>query len=440
MGRIYVNSAGGLSTNDGLTWATAKDVITSAAAIDVAGDDILLADGHTETAAGAVAIALAGTPAAPVRVICAATGAEPPNAAGVSGALIKSGAGSGHNLLVQGSCYMHGVTLRANQGGSSSTGSLAINNTAGHAQAYEQCNIELAGTGDSNIGFGSSSNNTRTYTNLYNSNVKFNATNQRMIFSGTRFRWQGGAISPGSLTPNYLIAGAGANNVDVDISGVDFRALGTLFNFVESGALQPGRVMLRNCALPASWAGGLIAGPIVHPGFRIEMHNCDSAGTNYRLWTEQFSGSVKSETAVIKAGSTSVRMTPNANAPGFPLESPEMLRWNDVVGTQVTVAVDLVHDGAADLTNTDVWLELQYPGSNATPLTFFTKDAAASPLASPVAQDSSNATWTTPGMAGPRRQRLSVVVTPQAAGYLHARVVLARADTAIVYEPVLQVT
>lgn len=445
MTNLYVRSVDGLDTDDGLTWSTAKATLTGAAAIDVAGDQVNVAPSHSELAAGAVALAFEGTPAAPVRVICAEDTNEPPTVA-TTGALVRSGSGSGNSITLTGSVQVQGVAFRANQGGNSSSAMLAFNTTAGHLQVYERCVLEFAGIhAASRIAIGANASNIRNATRFVKSDIKFGNAAQALVIHNSKFRWHGGSVLAGT-TPNNLIV-SGAQGIDAEIAGVDLSNLGTNSNLVEGGFIQQGRIMFRNCRLPASWTGGLIGGAITTPGCRIEMHNCDSTSTNYRLWVEEYGGSVKSETAIVRNGGASDGVTPmswrmasNVNAPSAPLESPEIARWNDVVNTPITVTVEVLQDSATDLTDGDAWVNVQYLGTTGAPLSMFASGERANILGATTSHTASTATWLTTGVTTPNKQKLSVTFTPRMAGFLQARVVLSKANTVLYVDPKLQVS
>src|SRR5688572_30908470 len=138
------------------------------------------------------------------------------------------------------------------------------------------------------------------------------------------------------------------------------------------------------------------------------MENCDNADTNYRLWVEEFSGSVKYETTIVRTGGASDGATPiswkmasNADAeyPISTLESPEIVRWNDGVGSSKTVTVEVVHDSqgsgtSSKLTDAEAWLEVQYLGTSGFPISTHISDAKATPMSAAADQTDSSETWT----------------------------------------------
>ena len=183
------------------------------------------------------------------------------------------------------------------------------------------------------------------------------------------------------------------------------------------------------------------------------MHNCDSADTNYRLWVEDYSGYIVSDTGVYNdAGATdgttrlSWKMVSSANAeyPLLVLESPEIVRWNDTTGSSITCTVEIVHNSQGSGTNgvlndDECWLEVTYLGTSGYPLGSSISDCKADLFASASAQTTSSASWTGDS-AGWDTQKLSVTFTPQEKGFIHARVVLAKASATVYVDPLLTVS
>jgi len=74
-------------------------------------------------------------------------------------------------------------------------------------------------------------------------------------------------------------------------------------------------------------------------------------------------------------------------------------------------------------------MEFEYPGADAQG--DLADDRAADLLATPAAQATSTALWTTTGMSNPNMQKLSVTVTPGKIGPVTARVYLAKPSTTV---------
>lgn len=172
------------------------------------------------------------------------------------------------------------------------------------------------------------------------------------------------------------------------------------------------------------------------------MHNCDSGDTNYRLWVEDYAGSVKHETTIVRTGGASdgtttiswrMATTANAEYPVVLMCSPEIVAWNDTTGSSVTATIEIVHDSmgagsGSKFQDDEIWLEVMYLGTSGFPLGSWIRDCKADVLAAATNQDDSTETWTTTGLTTPVKQKLSVTITPQEKGFIHARVVMAKAS------------
>lgn len=182
----------------------------------------------------------------------------------------------------------------------------------------------------------------------------------------------------------------------------------------------------------------------------MEAYNCDSADTNYRLWVEDYCGSIKDETTLVKTGGASDGDTPlswkmassaNAEYPLHILRSPEIFSERITsVGGSKTITVDILRDSATNLKDDEIWLEVQYLGTSGFPLSLFADDAKADVLATAADQAASSATWTTTGMTNPNKQKLEVTFTPQEKGVAIVTVCMAKASATVYVDPVAQVT
>lgn len=434
---LYVRSSDGSDADNGSTWALAKATLAGAAAIDAAGDRIFLASTHLETTAANVTIALAGTGPAPTLVASVNDAAAPPSAVAAGATVRASGASS--TITFTGTAYhLIGLTLVAGVSATSGINLSLQPAVAGYAQA-EGCSLQMASTGaSSRVQLPGTASTIR----LSNTTVRFSAAGQGISsITGAILYWDGGGVEAGSaaITTLFPLFPAVAF-----LSGLDLSACASTLTIFTGQARAFGRI--RNSRLPAGWTGALASS--VQPGDRYEMLNCDAGDTNYRVWTEEYAGSVRSETTIVRDGGAtdgtvpySLRMASNANAewPVFDVRTLEISRWNATDGSPITASVEIISDGLT-LNDDEIWLEVQHLGTNGVPLGSVVTDAKAHALATAAAQTSSSATWTTTGLTTPVRQRLSVTFTPQSPGMLQAVVHLARPSTIVYVDPQLTIT
>jgi hypothetical protein len=174
-------------------------------------------------------------------------------------------------------------------------------------------------------------------------------------------------------------------------------------------------------------------------GCSVRLHNCDSGTKNYRHYETNYLGTVQSETTTVNTGGASdgvtnqsVNIATSANTSFLqPYQyQEEFCVWNDTVGSPVTMNVEIA--GANQLTNGDVWLETEYMGSAASPLSSVISNRKADSLTGNTAIPASAATW---GGAPAFKQKLSNTFTPQMKGWVKGRVFAARPSTQFYVDP-----
>lgn len=446
MATLYVRSTDGNNTDNGSTWALAKATLAGAAAIDAAGDTIYVSDNHAESNGASQSIALAGTLASPVKVICADDAAEPPTASATTATCTTTGA---FGFTITGTAYFYGIRFDAGTGtsGNSNAGDIGINRGSQTGwQLYENCAFVLnINNANQDIKIGPTGDNVATQTVWKNCDVRFANVGQEIVVSRGPFVWNGGSLLSGGTSPTTLFSYTSSFVSTVEVSGVNLTNAGQSINIFTAGTV--GKRVIRNCRLPANWNGSLATGTFVS-GERCEMYNCDSGDTNYRIWIEDYAGDLYQETVIVRSGGATDGTTPiswrlvsTANAE-FPLptfDAPEIVRWNDTTGSSITVTVEIITDNVT-LKDDEIWLEVQYLGTSGFPLSTFISDCKADPIPAGQNQDTSSVTWTTTGLTTPTKQKLSVTFTPQEKGFIHAVVKLAKASTTVYVDPKLTVT
>ena len=436
MADIYVRSTDGSDADNGSTWALAKATLAGAAAIDAAGDNIYRSQSHAESG-GAVTAVFAGTMANPVKIIAGNDSAEPPIAVSAASLISSS------SITLSGSYYLYGLTLQA------ATSILPNAQSASNSVTLDHCSLITTGTTAGGFFSIGSANNFTQKAVLLDCTYKFSGSSNIGCATAGVVEIKGGSFVSGTSTPSAGVF-AGANDRTGSrllIDGLDMTNLASTVNIFRT-FVSPGLFQIRNSKLPASWSGSLCNATPLATGQRFEMHNCDSGDTNYRLWVQEYSGSIKTETTLVRTGGASdgttgyslvMATTANANASVAPLVSPEVSIWNDTTGGSKTVTVEILHDSATNLTDGEIWLEVQYLGTSGAPLGSFISDAKADILATAADQSASSETWTTTGMSNPNTQKLSVTFTPQEKGYIQAKVYLAKASKTVYVDPKLTV-
>lgn len=436
----YVRSTDGSDSDGGTTWALAKATLAGVAAIDTAGDSIWVSQSHAESTAGAISLAFAGTLASPTRILCGNDGAEPPTALATTGSITSSTS----TIDWQGNCYVYGLSITAE------TAITLCSSSSNQTQTFHSCKFRWNGGGSAgrmNMAVG---NNITAKATLIDCELYFGHANNTPITIHGDCTIRGGSFNPSSNTPSLGVFQLGTDRTAgrLVVDGLDFSNLGSTLILCRggSGPVASGKVTLRNCKLPASWSGSLMTAAPAAPGQRYEMWNCDSADTNYRIWIEDYAGSVKHSSAIYKdafSGGTKhsfvFASSANAKYPLIPLEGPELFADNSTTGSSVTATVEIVTDGVT-LKDDECWLEVMYMGTSGVPLGTWIRDSKTDVLATAANQATSTESWTTTGLSSPTKQKLSVTFTPQEAGHIIGRVMLAKASTTVYVDPELKLS
>ena len=381
-------------------------------------------------------ITFGGTSASPNRIVCV-TEADVTVAA-TTGTLSWA---ANQNWSFLGSFQMYGVTMGIGTGGTASTLTLAAGTGTGNRQRYEKCVFNLSSTSASaSIVLGAQNSSSPAHLEWGNCDVKFAASVQGIRCNRGTFRWVGGSVLPGTALTGTLFtfsnaASEGFHN-DVYVEGVDFSSLGASASFFNTGGTRLAwNAKLINCRLPTAWTGSLVSGT-GSSNHRVEMHNCDNADTNYRLWVEDYAGSIVTDTVVTRTGGAtdglvafSHKMTCHADASyaGARLRGVDLPPlWSTVIGTPQTVRVEILADQVAALTNEDVWLEVRVLATSGTPLGTLVTSGKATPVVLATSLPTSVASWVTTGVTNPVAYRLSATFTAQEVGFIQARVVGAK--------------
>jgi hypothetical protein len=438
---IYYLRSLAAGTGTGADWANAYTTLTTALSGKTGADTIYVADDHAETGiTGAIAFP---STSSGLRLLCVGTHTvNPPTV--TEGLASTATCAHSANMTVTGSAHIHGVTFSAATG-------IIFGSNAGNFSVLTTKDVTLT-PGGTGYTIGTNSANSGELTRLDNISLGSTFNHSVTIFGVAVIN--GGSITGSSATVTVLFRKSPDRTTsNLQVNGFDASNAATSVSLIDLDASGSGMASFRNCKLPASWSGSLVSGTY-YPGSRISMYNCDSTDTNYRLWVEDYYGSVKDETTIVRTGGAAGGQTSGATtlsafawkvaskSTAFYVQgafaTDEIVAWVDTVGSALTATVEVVTDGVT-LTDADCWLEIQYLGTSGVPLALFANDAAANILTAPVNQTSSSETWTTTGLTTPVKQKLSVTFTPQEKGFIHAVVKLTKASTTVYVDPKLTV-
>jgi len=434
----YVRSTDGNNADSGATWALAEaDLHTPTWA---AGDRVFVSQAHAQSTAAGISISLAGTIADPTLLLCVNDAAEPPTAMATTASVTTTGNSA---INITGQCLVDGFSFQAGTGAAGTTAFITLGSTTGDGQRFEHCLFALNTSSTSQRISAPTNNGTAADGECVwvDCEVKFGSAGQGIVVGRGLLRWIGGGLASGGTSPTTLFAGGStAHRSEVQIENITLTNASAGINIFTAGT-GGGKRVIRNSRLPASWSGVLVSGALT-TGERYEMYNCDAGDTNYRLWVEDYAGSIKSETTIVRTGGASDGATPlawqmvtssNAQYSVNRLESPEIVQWNETTGSSLTATIEIIHDSqgagsGSKFQDDEIWLEVMYLGTSGFPLGTWISDCKADVLAAAANQADSSETWTTTGLTTPVKQKLSVTFTPQEKGFIHARVVMAKAS------------
>lgn len=435
----YYVWSGATGLNDGSSWANAWTSIASATGV-AAGSDVYVSDDHYQSSTANLTLEFAATVGNPVRIVSVnrASGLASAGAA----VEVRDGA---LTLTIRGSVYMHGLHLRAVTTGIPVNARIALaesNNT--DVQAYEKCELQVAGGGSSSkltIG---------TVNNIAPCAVAFIATDVfvelPVAVISCAMTIDGGALLSGALPSGtngvFSLASAG-EGISLRVRGFDMSAMPASAPLIQNEIKQSGEIRFDDCKLPSSWTGVVVDTPSL--AATVHMTNCGSTTANYQRSKTPYMGTLREDSAIYRNGGASDGTTPvsrklatNASSGEYvmAMRGDPIAIWNEVVGSPVTVTVHVVHDGAANLTDAELWLAAYFLGDSSSPLATRVTSRRATPLTTPADQPASTETWTgTSGFSNENKQKITLTFTPQRKGLIHLTVLLAKPSTTVYYCP-----
>jgi hypothetical protein len=410
---IYVYNLGDNST--GAAWATAKTTVLAGLTAAGVGGTVYVANDHTETTAAAIPMVAPGTMASPNRILCVnRAGTVPPVSADLvstpSATVATTGA---NNITLTGIVSVcHGIIFNTGDG----TGIATF--LCSNAWNLNKCSVRLLATGSGTIrGQGAGFRSIWTDTTMQFANIVQGVT---VVGSG-EFIWRGsGSTILGATIPTALFpvgSGGFALLEGVDLNPMNGKALMNLQMSARSV------VMVKDCKLPAGFASGspVTGTAAIGTGELIISHSANGTSNVTQERYDAF-GSMIAETSIVRTGGATDGTTPvswkfvtlTSCKPDQPMTSLPIMIWNDTAGAAKTVTIYGV--GTTVPTNAEVWVEVEYHGSSATPIGSFVSGGKADPLAAAGAGSSDASAW---GGSPPasKFKLVSPSFTPQMKGY-----------------------
>lgn len=412
------------------------------------GNKIFVSASHAESQGSALTLSGGqGTIANPNQYLCVANNVAPPTACTTGASVTTTGAFALGLQLI--GTYV-GINLSSATGANNI--SLNVGTTAGfnteHALTLENCGFNLGGTTGGSVVFGNTdpASATNGYINVINPTFTATATSHKIAVQNANVTIIGGKMAATGTVPTTAFTTTIDTIINAEIRDFDMSAVtGTILSIATGGGENVGGFFnMHNCKI-GSGVAMTSGGPSGGPGdLKFRMHNCDNGTKNYRFYEKDYLGTVQQETTIINnAGATdltqrlSFNIATSANTHfnnPYVLEYTPIAAWQDTTGSSKTATIEIA--GSATLTNADIWMELEYPGSSASPLGSVVNCRAADILATPANVTTSAASW---GGSPAFTQKLQVTFTPQMKGWIKARIFVAKPSITVYIDPLLTV-
>lgn len=430
MANVYVRS-GAAGGGTGADWANAFTTLAAALTAKAAGDSFWVSEDHAETQASAMTLTSPGTVGNPCFVYCVNhAGSVPPVSADLRTTATVTTTGA-NSITIAGFAYSYGIAFSAGSGAAANF----VIGASGIWSRWDSCAFILGGTSGT-LTFGSGANAANRY-EWVNTTYSVTAAGSTIIVTGGEFLWSNTASAiQGATLPTTLFAPNRPSTIILD--GVDLSALGAGKTLL-AATPGPDKVYLKDCKLGASIT---VAAQPTAPGCDVYLIRSDSAATNYRSEKYSYTGTETTETTIIRTGGASDGATPQsrkivttANAKWvLPFQGLPIAIWNDTVGSPVTVTVHAVSGAAGLLNKDDVWMDVEYLGSSATPQGSFATNTKADNLAASVAYTGDGAAWA--GLPSGTPFSMSVTFTPQQKGTIYIYPKVGKASATVYIDPV----
>ncbi len=399
------------------------------------GDTVYVASNHAYSGTTAFTVTLggAGSTTQESFIICVnAAGSVPPVAADITTGATETTTGN-VTTTVNGCGPITGVKWIAGSG-QSGTASINLDTLALQGTSFQNCGFTLASTGGgSRITFSTGNTAAPTGMEFIGCTFKFAAAAQAFAANSARVKFVGGSIDAAGTAPTNLFKSVGLSLNIFTMTGVDLSALGS--NTIIGATANSDIYTFTNCKFGASYV--LYTPATAYEGPWVYSTVGSASGINYDSRAISNYGTLTTETSVTRTGGASDGVTPfswkivtPATVPTYthPFAAITRAVWNDVVGTPVTMTIEIENDGTT-LKDSDIWVDIDYLGASSSPLSSRATSKAATILTAGNNLTTSTVTWGgTGGQGAPTKQKITKAFTPQMKGYVYYTINVAKAS------------
>jgi len=416
-----------------------------------AGNTIYVGDNHAESQTTAITIAPGLSQTTMGRIVCHNhSGSYPPTSANLATtATISTTAAVAININASaGALYCYGLTFISGVGQSSASNIAFFPGSAFYY--FDSCVFKLANTASAAIIVLNTTSSGSTI--WHNCQVSFANVLQILSVAYTDFTWKNTAqvLATGSTVPTNLLGQNTANAFSsIVLETLDLSQWTSVFISSGGPPASIGNWLVKDCKLNAA---ATFPSP-VNTGQIIQIVRSDSGATAYKSARYASEGTETTETSITRVGGAtdptgqaqSRKIVTTANSQWLrPFKAEPYAIWNPTTGANVTVTVYGTVNAGSLPNNDDIWLEVEYLGSSATPLGTIVTTTKSNLLAANAAVAADGSTWNGGGSgAGWLPFKLTTTLSspqPGLAGYLHARVRTAKPSMTYYLDPKVVLT
>jgi hypothetical protein len=425
MATYYVDDGGDNST--GADWASAYTSINALdAAVALASGDIVYF-GHDSQcqAVNAGNLTITGpTAGAPVVFISVTQGSNPPAYQQATANQIDTTEGA-YSCTFDGSFALYGIKV-------ASGANVVVANDLDEAGFVSGCILAPAANGTVTLGGGSADTKVyKTTIDLTADGTTNRATAPMALGAAKDVLYQGlSFVNAGYRTGTVFSANSGLTLAAID--GCDFSGFNNATLCELFASSQSTKIAVSNCKTAATWALYSGTQPYFNDIKAINVGPSDSpqalAIVRNKNTLTSSSSIYRSGGATIEGANTSWLITTDATCnQDMPLYSEFIYGRITSTGSK-TFDVYVTND-TADLTDAEIWLEVEYKSAASSGLWTLATDRAATRTTTPAAQtDDVASTWNGTGPAFTYKQKLSVTAEVATTGLFRARVCVGKAS------------
>lgn len=442
MSNFYWKGSAGNDANNGTTWALAEATLSAALVDCAAGDSVYLDSIQTETAGAAVTFTGSSTVNLPIYVVSVnASGNPEPPTTPTSGAIVTTSIGSfAYAMTFAGNLYIEGVEFKVQSTASSSNINILGSGYNDNIQHFKNCALRIPSNSGNkiNIGVSTAANVTRKAI-LENVQFEFKHSGHGLTIVHADIELRGCSLtSESTAITSFLQPSNNGRPQKIEVIACDLTNLGSGAALVTASNLTSNvQILFYSCKLPTSFT--VLFGTITKQGVYVDVINCDSGDTTYKLYRYGYEGNLSIETVLVMSnGSTegdqaiSWKVVTNANATDFTAFKTFYLTGEvTTTGSPMTAEIEILVDSASNWTNGDIFMNLFYPNDANSPVNTLASSGKASKISSTSNLTSSSASWTTTGLANPNAQKLSVTFTPNNPGKILAQIHIPKASATV---------